>query len=484
MSSKILRRLILYFVATFAVFAIIIGVIFTALFFRRNLNTHREEFTRRAIIVAESLSEMIVTGDYEHDWCLCEASHYLGLIAGITMSDVRVVDRYFGDIVFGCRHRRAQRMNLLADTSHIVESAFMGNTALCHRSFTMYLDNPYVTVATPIILQDGEIIGVLLMHTHVESINEVTRSGIMLLVYSMIAGVVVSVAVAIMLSSRFTLPLSKMKAAALKISDGDYTGRTGVAQQDEIGELALIMDSMATKLEIAANESQKLEKLRRDFIANISHELRTPITVIRGSLEALCDGVVSKPNKVKEYHDKMLWECKYLGRLVSDLLDLSRLQNIDFDIEMQPVCMQQVLDDVLMSMAGLAKQKDVKLEFGTAQSDCKITGDYDRLRQMFIILIDNAIKFSPEGGTVLLSLSYEGDVMYITVTDQGPGVPEHDISHIFERFYKERSEHNKAGVGLGLAIAKEITERHGASLRVKNNLCGAEFQFVVHAGVG
>jgi len=478
-SNKILRRLTLYFVATFAVFALVIGVIFTALFFRRNLDTHKEEFTRRAIIVAEGLSEMVAASEAD-ELCLCEAEDYLQLIASITTSDVRVVDRYLGEIIFGCRHRQVRRIGLPADAGHIIGSAFMGETTLCHRSFAMYLDNPYVTVATPITLPDGEIIGVLIMHTFVQGINDVTRSGIMLLLYSMLAGVLVSVGVAVMLSKRFTLPLSKMKAAAIKIGEGDYSASTRVKQRDEIGELAAVMDSMAKKLAASAEESKKLEKLRRDFVANISHELRTPITVIRGSLEALCDGVVNEPVKIKEYHDQMLWEIKYLGRLVSDLLDLSRLQNVDFGIEKYDVSLPEILDDVLASMKGLASTKDIVLDFLRDAVNLNVLGDYGRLRQMLIILLDNAIKFSPAGKAVTVVLSQKDDLATVSISDQGMGIPECDLNNIFERFYKQRSEHNKSGAGLGLAIAKEIADRHGATLQAGNHAGGgAEFVFTM-----
>ncbi|MPN49112.1 Signal transduction histidine-protein kinase BaeS [bioreactor metagenome] len=122
----------------------------------------------------------------------------------------------------------------------------------------------------------------------------------------------------------FTKPLNRMKQTALLLAKGDYTAKTDIHQKDEIGELALNLDVLSDRLDAETRESEKLHQLRRDFVANISHELRTPVTVLRGSLEALCEEVVSDPEQVKNYHRQMLKESIYLQRLVNDLLDLSR----------------------------------------------------------------------------------------------------------------------------------------------------------------
>lgn len=477
MRNKILWRLISYFATSFAIFALISGLMFTILFSQRNVETHRAELTRRAVNIARSLSEMADAGDGA--LCMCEIENYVSLIESVFSSEIWVVDMHRGQVIFGCRTVWAHTITMPARADYIIENAFMGHTTLCDMSFSMYFDTPSVTVATPLVLQDGSILGVILVHIQVES-DELTKTGILLLGYSMIAAVGGAVGVAVLLSSRFTRPLGKMKAAALKISGGDYTGRTGVAQQDEIGELAAIMDTMAEKLAFSAEESRRFERLRQDFVANISHELRTPITVIRGSLEALCDGVITEPEKVQEYHGQMLSECKYLGRLVSDLLDLSRLQNAAFAMEMRDVNLRDVLEDTLTSMAGLAARKDIELALACDGEEFMLLGDYSRLRQMIIILLDNAIKFSPAGSQVDIALTQKNTLACVSVTDQGTGISPADMEHIFERFHKQRSEHNKSGTGLGLAIAKEIAARHGASLKAENGAAGgAKFTFTV-----
>jgi signal transduction histidine kinase len=311
-------------------------------------------------------------------------------------------------------------------------------------------------------------VGAVLLHEQIENIRGATESGLVILLFSMGAAIAISFFIAGTLAGRFTKPLSKMKTAAVKISGGDYAVKTGVTQNDEIGELATALDDMAVKLDAASRESAKLEKLRRDFVANISHELRTPVTVIRGSLEALCDGVVSEPHMVADYHRQILSESVYLERLVSDLLDLARLQNPDFAMEMGEVDLKEIAEDAVRSIRRVADGKKVEVQLSHDGEGYTVFGDYGRLRQMLLVLLGNAVKFSPEGGTVEVALSADRHAMTLSVRDEGPGIAAEDLPHIFERFYKQRSEENKNGTGLGLAIAKQIAERHGIVLTAEN----------------
>ena len=491
--NRILLRLILYFAASFAIFAIIISIMFSTLLSRHNIDVHMTELENRAVNIANSFSGIIDSGlggwyfygfgdGIDHTVVVSRGLHSLGAFLYFTeeiaMTDVWIIDHNLDQINFG---RRTWGLGSYSDlptgAEQVVLDAIAGKTSVS-QNFSALLDVPTITVATPIILANGEIMGVVLLHSEVSNVNEVTYRGLTLFLFSMAAAVIVAFIIAVILSSRFIKPLNRMKQAALHISEGDYLARTGVVQSDEIGELALILDDMADRLNKSSKEGAKLEKLRRDFVANISHELRTPLTVIRGSLESLCDGIVTDAKEVTEYHTQMLSESKYLDRLVSDLLDLARLQNLDFAIEVQEIDLKYIADDVVRSMRHIAERRNIEIVPTFEGENFMILGDYGRIRQMLIIILDNAIKFSPEGKTVEVSLICTGATIEVSVRDEGYGIHSDDLPYIFERFYKHRSEENKSGTGLGLAIAKQIVDRHGASVHVESEQGkGAKFIF-------
>lgn len=265
-----------------------------------------------------------------------------------------------------------------------------------------------------------------------------------------------------------------MKSSAVQLARGDYSAKTGVQKKDEIGELASAIDLLSVQLGIASRETEQLFKLRRDFVANISHELRTPVTVIRGSLEALCDEVVTDPLQIKNYYHQMLNESLFLQRLVNDLLDLSRLQNTDFKIEMQELNLCDVISDVVRSAQHIARSKNIQIQQEQDTQMCLVLGDYGRLRQMFLIILDNAVKFSSPNGVVTISLKNKA----LSIRDKGIGIAPEDLPYIFDRFYKVKSSENKNGTGLGLAIAKQIADRHTIHV-VVNSIPdeGTEFLF-------
>jgi signal transduction histidine kinase len=297
------------------------------------------------------------------------------------------------------------------------------------------------------------------------------QSGNWLLIYSIGAGMFLCLLKVTALSLRVTKPLDKMRTAALGIKNGDYTAQTGVKQSDEIGELAAILDDMARQLGKASDAKEATEQRRREFMANISHELRTPITVIRGSLEALNDGVVTDPLLVAEYHRQMFTESLYLERLVTDLFDLARLQSTEFSINMEDVDIKEAVKDAVRTMTPIAAQKGVQLPCPDADNTVflpPVMGDYGRLKQLFIALLDNAVKFTPQGKSVKINFREKNDRVCVTVSDEGTGISAEDLPYIFERFYRKYTDENKTGTGLGLPIAKQIADRHGALVIVSS----------------
>ena len=477
MKSRIAVKLIFYFAAALLLFSVVIGIIFIALFQTQTIKDHKKDLEARAVSIAGALSgymdhagsgykEMTGTGKGGY-------GAYLRFIDEIAMTDVWIVDEDLNLITNSQMSGQSYNYSdLPADAGQVVKEVFNGETTFSE-GFSGLFNNPTLTVGTPVTV-DGQIIGAVLLHSPVEGIDDATMQGVGILAVSTLAALILSVILSVFLSLTFTKPLNKMKDSALLLAEGDYDAKTGIRQKDEIGELAGAIDILSERLQIAKRNSDNLEKLRRDFVANISHELKTPVTVIRGSLEALCDEVVTQPEQVKKYHRQMLSESLSLQRLVNDLLDLSRLQNIDFKIEMQELNLYDILSDAVRSAGHLAREKNIEIRQEFDTQSLAVIGDYGRLRQMLLIILDNAVKFSPAGGMIQVSLN-NGNV---AITDHGKGIAEEDLPHIFDRFYRVKSEENKNSSGLGLAIAKQIADRHGINVSVSSRLKeGTRFQF-------
>ena len=307
--------------------------------------------------------------------------------------------------------------------------------------------------------------GAVLLHTSKSDISEAFDNGMFILFISTLLAFAIGILISIIISRTIAKPLKKITKTALEISEGNYAAKTDVKGSDEIGELAQTMDEMGDKLRQAEIESEKLQQMRQDFVANISHELRTPVTVIRGSLEAICDKVVTEPEKVEEYHHQLLGESIYMQRLVNDLLDLSRLQNPDFSINITKFNLCDCLSDAVRSGRRIAIDKNINIEFSSDENVYMFSGDYDRIRQMLLIIIDNAVKFTDNPDNAVLVELKENTVR---ITNIGVGIQKDDLPVIFERFYKSRSEKNKNGTGLGLAIAKQIASRHNVGITVSS----------------
>jgi len=481
MKNKIAHRLILYFSATLLLFSVIIGSVFFSLFKTHTIELQKLELEDRAVVIAETVSGLLsdsryipgsrmgMTGNGQGGGYMA----YFRFLGDIAMADVWIVDEKLQLITIGSMGNHSYNYSdLPADAETVVKEVFQGETTFSE-GFSDLLETPALTVGTP-IKQDGKIVGALLLHSPITGTNDAINQGFRIMAVSVVAALILSIILAVLLAISFTEPLKKMKNSTVRLAAGDYEVKTGVQGKDEIGELAAAIDILSDRLDLASRESENLMKLRRDFVANISHELRTPVTVIRGSLEALRDEVVTDPEQVKDYYRQMLNESIFLQRLVDDLLDLSRLQNTDFKIEMQELSLCDVLDDVVRSARNIASGKQIEILYEQDASPCRVAGDYGRLRQMLMIVIDNAIKFSPEQGRVSISLKDK----VISVRDQGAGISQEDLPYIFERFYKSKSETNKNGTGLGLSIAKQIADRHNIRLSVSSSPAeGTEFRF-------
>lgn len=225
---------------------------------------------------------------------------------------------------------------------------------------------------------------------------------------------------------------------------------------------------------------ERLEKTRRDYVANVSHELRTPLTAVRGLLEPLSDGMIQDEETRQRYYRIMLREVIRLSRLITDMLELSRLQSGTEHMDLHAVDLEELLQDTRQNYLNEAAQRGIRLILEAKGVPFAMT-DEDRVEQLLVILLDNAMHYTPEGGSITIGAAETtGDSILVTVADTGCGISAEDLPQVFERFYKTDKSRREGGTGLGLSIAKQIIDRLGENIFVESEVGkGTSFHFTL-----
>lgn len=348
-----------------------------------------------------------------------------------------------------------------------LDTVYAGNVLTKTLQHPFYGED-FLLVAVPFLKSDGTMGGAVVLNTPVRGIN-----GVLWRIYFYIAiagglGLLLAYFIARRLTLGIVRPLQAMQETAGAMSRGDYNTRMVIHSGDELEELGRSLNTLAHDLGEFVSQTTQTEKLRRDFIANVSHELRTPVTVIRGYTEAFLDGTIRSNEMSDKYHTLMRDETVRLERLIHDLLDLSRLQAENTVFETEAIPLPAIADSVVTMLRQHAERKNIQMTLHVASLVPDIEGNGDRLTQLLLILLDNALKYTAEGGKVALAIFSSGDGVHLRVADTGTGIPDEDLPFIWERFYKVDKSHSRTevGTGLGLAIAKEIMDRHGARVSV------------------
>jgi len=345
------------------------------------------------------------------------------------------------------------------------------------KTWTKSFNSPYygekmLVVAVPIILTNGQVGGAVLLHAPVAGIDAFMHRIYYYVGSAGLLSALLALCVVNYLTRKIVRPLKAMQETADAMARGDYNTLVNVETTDEIGRLGLALNSLARDLAGYIAELHKMEKLRRDFVANVSHELRTPLTIIRSYNEALLDGTIDESTHLKRYYRLMRDETVRLDRLINDLLDLSRLQSGKDADDKEKIPLPALVDSVVQMQKLQAEQKGIHLVADTEEPIPAILGNGDRITQLLLILLDNALKYTPSGGAVTVNTFANGDAVVLEVTDTGAGIPAEDLPYIWERFYKVDKSHcrDDSGTGLGLAIAKQIIELHHAAMTVTSQV--------------
>src|SRR5947209_8072596 len=285
-----------------------------------------------------------------------------------------------------------------------------------------------------------------------------------------IAAIAAAAGVTVLLARRLTRPVSELAAVADEIRSGDLEKRIPVRSADEFGKLAATLNAMLDSLNGEINKLKKLERVRSEFLGNVSHELRTPIFAVQGMLETLLTGALDDKEVSRDFVQRALTNAQRLNTLLSDLIEISRIESGDMKMSFRYFTIHQLLEQVVAEMRPAALLKGVSLELESSGEPKRVLGDKERLKQVITNLIDNAIKYNRPNGRITIRWESTDGTVRISVRDTGVGIPAEHLTRIFERFYRVDKERSReaGGTGLGLAIVKHIVEAHGSAVEVQS----------------
>lgn len=464
------------YAAMFAVICLVVlvfGATFIRFYRQNYVESFGRELTSKAETVASVFSSAILKNEYNECWEYVEMLSSLESAEIWSISDSRA------------KNPLPQRLHTVSSSDlidlqdeyyEVIAAAFDGMSDM-RTFFSDVHDETRMIAGVPIRGIGGEVCGALLITTSLSSLDATLSRTYRMLGWSVLLALTVSFVATAFFVSSLTKPIRRMRTAALELSAGRYSTKTNVSRSDEIGDLARTLDFLSEKLVAAEEERRAMEQMRLDFFANVSHELRTPIAVVRAYTESLVDGVVTDPEQVEKYYGRMLAECKSMQRLVADLLLLSKMQNPDFNIEKEPVNLIDIFDEIVRGLKAISAERGIDIEFSAEEDIYMMLGDYDRLRQMFVVILDNAVKFSHDNSKVYITLSGKERIR-ASIRDEGVGISKEELPNIFDKFYKSKLRQNAKGTGLGLAIARQIALKHGGTIDVVSEKdVGTEFIF-------
>ena len=321
---------------------------------------------------------------------------------------------------------------------------------------------PHLSYADPLRGSGGEFLGAVIISTSSSSMTNMVGTFSRIIALTTLWSMIIVLVAIYFLSERISVPLRDMNRAAKRFAQGKFDVRVPVRGRDEVAELALAFNDMAEKL-------TTVEETRRGFLANISHDLRTPMTTISGFIDAILDGAI--PEEKEQYYLGLIGnEVRRLSRLVSLLLDISRIEAGDRKFVFAPFDICEVARQILISNEQRIEAKKLDVEFECDEDNMFVMADRDAIHQILYNICDNGIKFANDGGKYRISVNRHDKKVYVSVYDEGKGIAKEDLPYVFDRFYKSDKSRglDKTGVGLGLYICKTIISAHDQEIWVES----------------
>lgn len=474
MKKHIAGRLIRLFSLLLVAMIIIIGLLFSVIFSKQTEDLHLEEMTHRGEVIQTTLTEYFTSNatsrqqsSGNHNGMMGYGA-YLNFIDQISGDSVWVVDQNGDTLLKGQHHNRADSREPLPENAEdMVAEVYQTKKAVLKKAGSLLQLNT-VTHALPILVSD-EVAGVIIMYSDVASIHQNQANGYLILLVSLIIALLVGILVSVRLAKGFTAPIKEMESYTNTLIAGHYPPALTIHTEDELNELADRLSILSHRLEKAEKARKNKEQDEKEFLSQISHELRTPVMVMKSSLEALTDGLVDSPEEQRSYHKQLLKEADYLERLVNDLLELSRLQAVGFSLVKKSVDPLEVIEDAVRSYRlKFAEKQQVFVFDNQLTAPIYLEGDQGRLTQLLKNLLENAYKYSEPNTRIKLLLEKVENQLHVQLINPSSQGIILDKKELFQAFHRGDRTSAEEGTGLGLAICQQIVQRHSGTITIKN----------------
>ena len=353
--------------------------------------------------------------------------------------------------------------NARIDITNNILMALLGQDAFSGSSRFDYMD-----VAVPIIGDDTRYVVYIIDNK--QTVHSLNMEIFSLILNAVLIGFTISIIISLVISKTLLSPIQGMTKAAEAMADGDFSSKIRVESEDEIGILAKTFNDMASQIEAMLEQLKRAEKLRREFVANVSHELRTPLTSIRTYAETISDSRELPQETEEEFLRVIINESDRMTKIVQDLLELSRFDSGNIQLTLARFSIERSVREVYAAIALEARKRghilNLELEWGIPM----IMGDRARIEQVLMNIITNALKYTPDGGTIEIISGSQGTNIFVRIEDTGVGIPPEDLTRVFDRFYRvdKARTRESGGTGLGLSIARDIAVLHGGDIWIES----------------
>lgn len=436
---------------------VVLGCSFTSLFYSYMLREEKSSFATNAQAVSSYVSTQETLTEID-DWDLRLSVSY-----GASVSDTDVLITDAGGVVTLCSCDQF----LCEQVGKTVPADLLNNASSNGYAYAtgvlegVYTDKRYLYSVPVAAADDGTLLGYVIVSTETKDMSDMLSRIVGLFLLTAIGVLVIATVATAVITRRQTETLREMSRAARQFAHGDFSARIySDGNEEEVAELATAFNNMATSLE-------RSESLRQEFISNVSHELKTPMTTIAGFMDGMLDGTIPR-ERYAYYMQTVSDEVKRLSRLVRSMLDISRLQSTGEEIQKSRFDVTEALGRTLLTFEQKVEEKQLDVQVDMPEKAVYVMANEDAITQVIYNLIDNGVKFAEKGSPFLLTVAVSGGKALVSVADHGPTIPPEELPLVFDRFHKSDKSRSmdKTGVGLGLYIVKTILGSHGEDITV------------------